>query len=61
MFLEILVCLAIVDVALLILELFHGLLLEYLIPTFAFELLGNWKKQLINRGKWNAEEVLLTC
>ena len=42
LFLEILVCLAVVDIALLVFELFHGLLFEDLIPTFSLELLSHY-------------------
>ena len=39
--LEILVRLTVVDIALLVLELLHGLLLEDLIPALTLELLGD--------------------
>ena len=39
--LEVFVRLAIVDVAFLILKLFHGLLLEDLVPTLALEFFGH--------------------
>ena len=38
---EIFVSLAVIDVTLLVLELLHGLLLEYLVTTFSLELLGH--------------------
>lgn len=44
--LQILVRLAVVHVALLVLQLFHGLLLEDLIATFALQLLSDWVRIL---------------
>ena len=39
--LEIFICLAVVDVALLVFELLHGLLLEDLVATFSLKLLSD--------------------
>ena len=43
LFLEVLVRLAVIDVALFVFELFHSLLFEYLVPTFPLEFLCHWR------------------
>ena len=42
LFLEVVICLAIIDIALLIFQLFHRLLLEYFMPTFALQSFGHY-------------------
>jgi hypothetical protein len=42
LFLEVVICLAIIDIALLVLQLFHRLLLKYLMPTFSLQSLRHY-------------------